>query len=364
MTNISMKSLLEAGVHFGHRTRRWDPKMKSYIFTERNGIHIIDLQQTLKAMSRAYDVVRDMVARGGILLFVGTKRQAQETIEKEAKRCGMPYVNQRWLGGTLTNFVTIRQRIAAMKRLEQRQERGELDRLPKKEALTLTRELDRLHRRFDGLRLLDRLPDMLFVVDVSREDIAVKEANRVGIPVIGMVDTNSDPDPIDYIIPSNDDAIRAIALMTSVMADAVIEGRQALEAAAAAEAEEEAEELEYEEEYYDEEEEELLEPVFVPEFEAEEEAEEIDLELEPEEELEIESDVAEEVEPPELAYEEADATQEPEEAEEMGLETEPEEEAELQSEAVAETEVPEAPHQEAEPAEETSEIPQTEDVAK
>jgi len=343
MRNFSMKSLLEAGVHFGHRTRRWNPKMKSYIFKERNGIHIIDLQQTLKAMSQVYEIVRDLAARGGTILFVGTKRQAHESLEREAKRCGMPYVNQRWLGGTLTNFATIRQRIAAMKRLEEREERGELEQLPKKEALTLTRELARLHRRFDGLRLLDRLPDMLFVVDVAREDIAVKEANRLGIPIIGMVDTNADPDPIDHIIPSNDDAIRAIALMSSVIADAVIEGRQALEAAAAAE----APELEYEEEFY--EEEEALEPVFVPEFEIDEEAEEIDLELEPEGDYEP---VAE-------AVAQSDSDDNDSSEEEVAEEVT---EAEAPVAEVAEAEAPVAEVAEAEPVA-AEEAPEPEDIS-
>ncbi|MGQ9553790.1 MAG: 30S ribosomal protein S2 [Anaerolineae bacterium] len=286
MASISMKALLEAGVHFGHRTRRWDPKMKQYIFTERNGIHIIDLQQTLKALSQAYDVVRDMTARGGQLLFIGTKRQAQESIRQEAERAGMPYVNQRWLGGTLTNFVTIRNRIQAMKRLEERQEIGAFSLMPKKEALALTRELERMHRRFSGLRNLERLPDIVFVVDVNREAIAVKEANRLGIPVIGMVDTNSDPDPIDYVIPSNDDAIRAIALISSIMADAAIEGRQALEAVSVPE----AEPIEAEEAVVYGEEEEFIEPVFVPEFEIEEEAAEISLELAPEEDIVLTTD--------------------------------------------------------------------------
>ena len=286
---VSMKALLESGVHFGHRTNKWNPKMRPYIFTERNGIHILDLQQTVKLLDEAFNKVRDTVAAGGTILFVGTKRQAQETIQEEAERCGMPYVNQRWLGGTLTNFVTIRSRIAAMKRLEERYERGELDRLPKKEAVTLERELERLHRRFNGLRSLDRLPDMLFVVDVHREDIAISEANRLGIPIIGMVDTNSNPDPIDLVIPSNDDAIRAIGLMSSLIADAAIEGRQAREAVTA-----EAEDTVVEQEAipYDEEAE-PIEPVFVPEFEFEEEAElaeEVDLDLDEEEDYELRDD--------------------------------------------------------------------------
>ena len=285
MASISMKALLEAGVHFGHRTRRWNPKMKQFIFTERNGIHIIDLQQTLKALSQAYDLARDTAGRGGTILFVGTKRQAQEGIRQEAERAQMPYITQRWLGGTLTNFVTMRSRIQAMKRLEERQEKGELALLPKKEALVLTRELERIHRRFSGLRTLDRLPDLIFVVDVHREAIAIKEANRLRIPVIGMVDTNANPDPIDYVIPSNDDAIRAITLISSIMADAMVEGRQAREAMAVQPVEEavagelEAEEIEYGEE-------EPIAPVFVPEFELGEEEGEIDVDLAPEEEIE------------------------------------------------------------------------------
>ena len=282
MANISMKALLEAGVHFGHRTRRWDPKMKPYIFTERNGIHIIDLQQTLKALSGAYDIVRDTAGRGGKVLLVGTKRQAQDSIRSEAERAGMPYINNRWLGGTLTNFITMRARIQAMKRLEERQETGELSLLPKKEALMLTRELTRAERRFGGLRTLERVPDVIFIVDVHREAIAVKEANRLGIPIIGMVDTNSNPDPIDHVVPSNDDAIRAISLITSIIADAAIEGRQAMEAVkgvSAAEAAEMAEAEEFAEE------EEYVEPVFVPELEFEEQAEEIDIELAPEQDI-------------------------------------------------------------------------------
>jgi small subunit ribosomal protein S2 len=221
---ISMKSLLEAGVHFGHRTRRWHPKMRPYIFTERNGIHIIDLQQTMRQVNNAYAAVRDIVREGGLVLFVGTKKQAQETIRQEAERCGMPYVVSRWLGGTLTNFRTIRQRVEYMTELEQRQARGELDRLPKKEALLLKQELVRLHTRIGGLRTMSHLPDILFIVDIQRESLAVTEANKLHVPVVAMVDTNCDPDPIDYPVPSNDDAIRAIKLMAGKMADAVVEG--------------------------------------------------------------------------------------------------------------------------------------------
>jgi small subunit ribosomal protein S2 len=223
---VSMKDLLEAGVHFGHRAKRWNPKMKSYIFTERNGIHIIDLQQTIAKLEEAYGVIRDTVAEGGTVLFASTKRQAQESIVSEAERCAMPYVNLRWLGGTLTNFRTIRQRIDYLLDLERRQELGEFSRLPKKEALGLQREIDKLNRKMGGLREMRRLPSLIFIADVRREAIAVKEANKLDIPIVAMVDTNCDPDPIDYVIPANDDAIRAIRLITSKVADAVLEGQQ------------------------------------------------------------------------------------------------------------------------------------------
>ena len=223
---VSMKTLLEAGVHFGHRTRRWDPKMKPYIFTERNGIHIFDLQQTISRLDEAYNLVRDTVASGGTILFVGTKKQAQDTILEESTRCEMPYINQRWLGGTLTNWRTIRQRIEYLLDLEKKQVRGEFARLPKKEASKLEYEIERLNRRLGGLKNMRRLPHVLFIVDVRRETLAVEEANNLGIPIIAMVDTNCNPDPIDYVIPSNDDAIRAIRLMVSKMADAAIEGQQ------------------------------------------------------------------------------------------------------------------------------------------
>jgi small subunit ribosomal protein S2 len=221
-----MKALLEAGVHFGHRTRRWHPKMRTFIFTERNGIHIIDLQQTMRQVNTAYSTVRDMVREGGLVLFVGTKKQAQETIKLEAARCSMPFMAERWLGGTLTNFRTIRQRVEYMTELERRNVRGELDRLPKKEAMILRHELARLNLRLGGLRNMTHLPDLVFVVDVQRESLAVTEANKLRIPVVAMVDTNCDPDPISYPIPSNDDAIRAIKLMTGKIADAVVEGLQ------------------------------------------------------------------------------------------------------------------------------------------
>jgi small subunit ribosomal protein S2 len=223
---VSMKQLLEAGVHFGHRSRRWNPKMRPYIFTERNGIHIIDLQQTIRALERAYNFVRDTVAEGGTILFVGTKRQAQESVVSQATRCGSPYVDQRWLGGTLTNFRTIRSRIDYMIELEERRDRGELDLLPKKEATIKLRELAKLQRRLGGLRNMYRLPDAVFITDTNNEAIAVREANRLKIPIVAIVDTNCDPDPIDYVIPANDDAIRAILLLCTKIADAVIEGQQ------------------------------------------------------------------------------------------------------------------------------------------
>lgn len=225
MAVVSMKALLETGVHFGHRTGRWNPKMKAFIYTERNGIHIIDLQQTLTALEKVHNAVRDTVSEEGFVLFVGTKRQAQESIAEQAQRCGMPYVDQRWLGGTLTNWRTIRQRIDYLLNLEERQEGGDFERLPKKEALKLGREIAKLNQRLSGIKDMRRLPDMLFITDVRREATAVKEANKLGIPIIAMVDTNCDPDPIDYIIPANDDAIRANRLITTKIADAVIEGQ-------------------------------------------------------------------------------------------------------------------------------------------
>ncbi len=225
MAIVSMKALLESGVHFGHRTNKWHPAMKPYIFTERNGVHIIDLQQTVKALQTAYNLVRDTVANGGIVLFVGTKRQAQDTVREEAIRCGMPYVTERWLGGMLTNWITFYNRIQQMERLEKMFATGEVNRLTKKEALLLQRELDRLHIRLEGIRQMTRLPDLLFVVDVGREEAAVHEANLLNIPVVALVDTNCDPSGVDYVIPSNDDAIRAIKLLVSKIADAVLEGK-------------------------------------------------------------------------------------------------------------------------------------------
>ncbi len=227
MAVVSMKALLESGVHFGHRTNKWHPSMRPYIFTERNGIHIIDLQQTVKSLNIAYGVVRDAVANKGIVLFVGTKRQAQETVRDEAVRCGMPYVTERWLGGMLTNWSTMYQRIQELERLEKMVATGEIERLTKKEGLLIQREITRLNIRLSGVRNMARRPDMIFVVDVSREDAAVHEANLLNIPVIALVDTNCDPSNVDYVIPSNDDAIRAIKLLVGKIADAVMEGKAA-----------------------------------------------------------------------------------------------------------------------------------------
>ena len=225
MSVVSMKDLLESGVHFGHRTHKWHPQMKPYIFTERNQIHILDLQKTVKALEEAYEAVRDTVTKGGKVLFVGTKRQAQETIQLEASRCGMPWVTARWLGGTLTNWTTIRQRINELERLERMRERGDFARITKKEALGLERQIERLEMLLGGIRSMVSVPDMLFIVDVRREGTAVHEANLLNIPIVAMVDTNCDPRPIDYVIPSNDDAIRAIKLIVGKVADAVLEGQ-------------------------------------------------------------------------------------------------------------------------------------------
>ena len=223
--NVSMKSLLESGVHFGHRTNKWNPLMKPYIFTERNGIHIIDLQQTVKYLDKAYDVVRDTVAAGGTILFVGTKRQAQETIQEEAERCGMPYVVQRWLPGTLTNWMTIYQSIMELDGLETKRQNGQFDKLVKKEILMIDRRIKRLLKNLGGIRHMKKLPEMVFIVDVMRENTAVHESNLKDIPVVSLVDTNCDPGGVDYIIPANDDAIRAIKLLVGKIADAVIEGK-------------------------------------------------------------------------------------------------------------------------------------------
>ncbi|MCT3021138.1 30S ribosomal protein S2 [Pediococcus pentosaceus] len=226
MSVISMKQLLEAGVHFGHQTRRWNPKMKPFIFTERNGIYIIDLQKTVKLIDNAYNFVKDVAANDGVVLFVGTKKQAQTAIEEEAKRAGQYFVNHRWLGGTLTNWNTIQKRIKRLKDLKAMEEDGTFDRLPKKEVALLNKQKDKLEKFLGGIEDMPHTPDVLFVVDPRKEQIAIKEAQKLNIPVVAMVDTNSDPDQVDVIIPSNDDAIRTVRLITAKMADAVIEGRQ------------------------------------------------------------------------------------------------------------------------------------------
>lgn len=244
MAVVEMKELLEAGVHFGHRVKRWHPKMRSFIFTERNGIHIIDIQQTIERLGQATELIKEDISSGGMLLFVGTKKQAQDSIAQAAERCGMPYVNERWLGGTLTNFRTIRQRIEHLKDLERSHERGEFEKLTKKEILVLEREMSKLNRRLGGIKNMDRLPSLVFITDVRREQIAVKEANKLGIPIIGMVDTNCDPTAIDYVIPANDDAIRSIRLICTKLADAIIEGQHIRATLLAEEEEEIAEESE------------------------------------------------------------------------------------------------------------------------
>jgi len=226
MSVISMKQLLEAGVHFGHQTRRWNPKMAEYIYTERNGIYIIDLQKTTKLIDKAYDVIKEVVADGGKVLFVGTKKQAQESIRKEAERCGMFYVNNRWLGGMLTNFKTIKSRIDRLKKLEKMDADGTFDLLPKKEVIKLRLEMAKLERNLGGIKNMNGTPDVIFIVDPRNERIAIQEAHILGIPLIGIVDTNCDPEEIDYVIPGNDDAIRAVKLITGKMADAVIEANQ------------------------------------------------------------------------------------------------------------------------------------------
>ena len=226
MSVIPMKSLLEAGVHFGHQTRRWNPKMKKFIFTERNGIYIIDLQKTVKKVDEAYEVVRQVAADGGNILFVGTKKQAQDAIEFEAKRADQYYVSQRWLGGMLTNYETIKKSINRLEEIERMSEDGTFDLLPKKEVIGLERELEKLNKYLSGIKDMPGIPDLMFVVDPKNEYIAVREARRLGIPIVGIVDTNTDPDDVDYPIPGNDDAIRAVKLITAAMADAIIEGKQ------------------------------------------------------------------------------------------------------------------------------------------
>jgi small subunit ribosomal protein S2 len=326
MAVVTMKALLESGVHFGHRTHKWHPAMKPYIFTERNSIHIIDLQKTVKALDEAYNLVRDTVAEGGTVLFVGTKRQAQETIQLDATRASMPYVTNRWLGGMLTNWRTIRQRINELDRLERMRDRGDFSRLPKKEVLLLTRQMERLDMLLGGIRHMNGLPDLLFVVDVRREDTAIHEANLLEIPVIALVDTNCDPGNVDYVIPSNDDAIRAIKLLVGTIADACLEGlsmRKEEEAVPRERVTALAEEPELSDE-------ELLGEATLAKIpsrgpEAEEE-EEVEAEAEEEEEVEAEAEEEEEVEAE--AEEEEEVEAEAEEEEEVEAEEQEEGEAE------------------------------------
>ncbi|WEK56161.1 MAG: 30S ribosomal protein S2 [Candidatus Cohnella colombiensis] len=226
MAVISMKQLLEAGVHFGHQTRRWNPKMDKYIFTERNGIYIIDLQKTVKKVDEAYNFIRQLGEQGGTMLFVGTKKQAQDSVKEEAERSGQYYINQRWLGGTLTNFSTIQKRTDRLHQLNKWEEDGTFEVLPKKEVIILRKEKDRLEKFLGGIKNMRKLPDALFIIDPRKERIAVAEARKLGIPIVGIVDTNCDPDEIDYVIPGNDDAIRAVKLLTAKMADAIVESRQ------------------------------------------------------------------------------------------------------------------------------------------
>jgi small subunit ribosomal protein S2 len=247
MSVISMKQLLEAGVHFGHQTRRWNPKMKPYIYTERNGIYIIDLQKSVGMVDDAYNAIGDCVANGGKILFVGTKKQAQDSIKSEAERCGMYYVNERWLGGMLTNFKTIQTRIATLKKYETMEEDGTFDVLPKKEVIQIKKEMEKLQKNLGGIKDMKEIPDMIFVVDPKKERICIQEAHSLGIKLVGIADTNCDPEELDYVIPGNDDAIRAVKLIVSKMADAVIEAQQGADAADVEDAETEAEEVATEE---------------------------------------------------------------------------------------------------------------------
>ena len=241
MSVISMKQLLEAGVHFGHQTRRWNPKMAPYIYTERNGIHIIDLQKSVGMVDDAYNAISDIVSNGGTVLFVGTKKQAQDAVKVEAERCGMYYVNERWLGGMLTNFRTIRSRIDRLKAIEKMSQDGTFDVLPKKEVVGLRKEWDKLEKNLGGIKDMTRIPDAIFVVDPKKEHVCIQEAHSLGITLVGIGDTNCDPEELDYVIPGNDDAIRAVKLLTSKMADAVIEAREGAEAITAADANADAE---------------------------------------------------------------------------------------------------------------------------
>ena len=232
MSVVSMKQLLEAGVHFGHQTRRWNPKMARYIFTERNGIYIIDMQKTVKKLEEAYSFVKEIAANGETVLFVGTKKQAGDSVKEEAERAGVHYVNARWLGGMMTNFKTIQKRIKRLEQLRKMQEDGTFERLTKKEVIKLEQEIEKLEKYLGGIKAMDKLPGALFIVDPRKERIAVAEAKKLGIPIVAIVDTNCDPDEIDYVIPGNDDAIRAVKLIASTMADAIIEGRQGLQESA------------------------------------------------------------------------------------------------------------------------------------
>lgn len=246
MAVISMKQLLEAGVHFGHQTRRWNPKMAEYIYTERNGIYIIDLQKTVKKAEEAYYFIRDIAAQGGKVLFVGTKKQAADSIKEEAERCGMYYINNRWLGGTLTNFTTIRKRINRLYALEKMEEEGTFELLPKKEVAKLKLEMEKLEKNLGGIKEMHKIPDCIFIVDPKKEHIAVQEAHRLGIPLVGIVDTNCDPEEVDYVIPGNDDAIRAVKLIAGKMADAIIEANQGEDYVAPVSEEVETEEVQVE----------------------------------------------------------------------------------------------------------------------
>ena len=248
MSVISMKQLLEAGVHFGHQTRRWNPKMSEYIYTERNGIHIIDLQKSVVKMDEAYKAVFDTVADGGKILFVGTKKQAQDSIQTEAERCGMYFVNQRWLGGMLTNFKTIKSRVETLKKYEKMEADGTFELLPKKEVVKIRKEMEKLQKNIGGVKEMKRLPDMIFVVDPRKEHICIQEAHTLGIPIVGIADTNCDPEELDFVIPGNDDAIRAVKLIVSKLADAVIEANQGADAESMEAAEAESQEAEATEE--------------------------------------------------------------------------------------------------------------------
>lgn len=285
MSNVSMKELLEAGVHFGHQTKRWNPKMKQYIFDERNNIYVINLQKTVQKFKEANAYIVEVISNGGELLFVGTKKQAKDSIEEEALRCEMHYVNQRWLGGTLTNFATIQKSTQRLRRLEQMKEEGEFSLLTKKEALRLERRREKLEKFLGGIKNMERLPDIVFIVDPKKEKNAVHEANKIGIPIVAIVDTNCDPDPIDFVIPGNDDAIRAIKLFSTRIADSVIEGKHLFQEKLVAQEEEEPEEVQAREKEYT-----SREERFTPsKFQDEKQPQELEAEAEPEFETETET---------------------------------------------------------------------------